>query len=450
MNYTEKLASWAAGTGAAPLDEETSLKASELLLDFAGCALAGSSQPVAEMAYSIIKENFAQAGPCAILNARFDGAGELAAAFQNGFNGHILEMDDVHRGAVFHPGTVVIPAALAIGQKLGASGTGLLQAIAIGYEVSIRVGLAAGMKHYEKWHTTGTCATFGAAAASGHLLRLNPMQMTWALGNAGTQAAGLWQFLDDGALTKPLHPGKAAFNGLLAALMAKNGFTGPNNILEGKKGFLSATAIDPDMEALVSELGDRWQMMDVSIKPYASCRHSHPQIDAALEIWADNEYDVDDIVSVRIRTYQTAINVAGSQVRYPCAPHEAKFDSRFCVALALLKGKVTMEDFDEGRMGKAEDVRLLWEKTAITQDARFEAEYPARWGAGIEMRLKDGRVFSAATSYAKGDPEKPMSTSELIDKFKDLAKAALPEEKLGLLAQRILDLPSADNLNLLF
>lgn len=450
MNYTETLARWATGIDGFCINDEVLEKAAEFVLDWAGAALAGSAQPPAGMLYGIVRGNAPQSGPCTVLNAHMDRTSELWAAFQNGFNGHVMEMDDVHRKAVFHPGTVIIPAALAIGQKLGVDGRKLLTSIAVGYEVSIRVGIAAGPSHYMKWHTTGTCATFGASAAAGYLLGLTPLQMTWALGNAGTQAAGLWQFLDDGAMTKPLHPGKAAMNGLLAALAAKNGFTGPNNILEGRKGFLAATSLDAEPGALTEGLGDAWQLLDVSIKPYASCRHSHPQIDVALEVAREAGFNLQGIASVHISTYRTAKDVAGGSGRYPKEPHEAKFDSAYCVATALARGKVRVEDFEPGNIESASDVKKLWEKTTISVDESLEAEYPAKWGAVIEARTDDGKVYKASTLYAKGDPEKPVTRDELTEKFMDLADGVLPEEELSALTGRILGIAGTEDINTIF
>lgn len=450
MNHTETLARWATGVDGLTIGGDVLDKASEFVLDFFGCAFAGSAQKAAAMVFPIILENGPATGRCTILNESLDGTSELLAAFQNGFNGHVLEMDDVHRTAVFHPATVVVPPAFALGQKLHASGREFLTAVAIGYEVSIRVGLSAGATHYLKWHTTGTCATFGAAAAAGYLLKLTPEQMTWAFGNAGSQAAGLWQFLDDGAMTKPLHPGKAAMAGLLAALMAKQGFTGPNNIFEGKKGFLSATTSDPCIDELTEGLGRGWQIVDVSIKPYASCRHSHPQIDTALEIYGSNKYEACSIDAVKISTYQTAINVAGGLDHYPKASHEAKFDSKYCVALALLNGKVTMDDFEVRNIQGNEDAKIMRSKMSICVDSKYEVEYPSKWGAGIEVHLKDGRILTASTLYAKGDPEKPVTRQELMEKFMDMAGGVLPKARLSSLADKVLGIVDMDDISLIF
>ncbi|HHY47555.1 MAG TPA: MmgE/PrpD family protein, partial [Firmicutes bacterium] len=256
---TQEIARWAANLKAGDIPTEVFDKAKECLLDWAGAALAGSIQTVSRLVSPIIDEAGSSARESTILRPGLERTSCLWASFLNGFNSHILEIDDVHRGAVFHPGAVVIPAALALGERSHVQGMELLLAIISGYEVSIRIGQAAGERHYAVWHTTGTCGTFGSAVAAGKILRLDEMEMLWCLGNAGTQASGLWQFLLDGSMTKPLHPGKAAFNGTLSALMAKRGFTGPRRILEGEKGFLAATSIGYEREALTSGLGNEYR-----------------------------------------------------------------------------------------------------------------------------------------------------------------------------------------------
>jgi 2-methylcitrate dehydratase PrpD len=179
----------------------------------------------------------------------------LLAALINGASSHMVEMDDLHRPSIFHPAAPIIPAALALAEREERSGRDLIAAIVAGYEVGIRVAEMVGTSHYQFWHTTATCGTFGAAAAAGKLLPLDPQQMVWALGSAGTQAAGLWEFLVESAMSKQLHPGKAAMNGILAALLAQQGFTGAEHILEGEKGFCRATSRDYDFSGAMDGLG---------------------------------------------------------------------------------------------------------------------------------------------------------------------------------------------------
>src|SRR5207244_9757563 len=189
---------------------------------------------------------------------------------------HFAEQDDLHNSSVFHPGTVVFPPALAVAQTLGCSGRDLITAAVAGYEVGIRVGEFLGRSHYKVFHTTGTAGPIAAVAAVGHLLRLSPDRMLDAYGSAGTQAAGLWEFLLDAADSKQLHTAKAAANGLLAAYLARDGFTGAKRIFEGAQGMAAGMSTDADTTYLTDRLGERWALAETSFEFHASCRHHHP------------------------------------------------------------------------------------------------------------------------------------------------------------------------------
>ncbi|MCX5909376.1 MAG: MmgE/PrpD family protein, partial [Deltaproteobacteria bacterium] len=224
-------------------------------------------------------------GPCWVIGKEDQRTSSLMAALLNGFDAHIVEYDDTHRNSLYHPGAPTIPAALAAAQTVKASGMKLIEGLVAGYDVGIRLAESINPAHYTFWHTTGTVRCFAAAAAAGKIMGLSPEQLVWALGNAGTQAAGLWEFQADGSLTKPLHPGKAAMAGVLAALLAKEGFTGPSTILEGKQGFLKATTSHFDLSRLAPKREDPPRILEVTFKNYPSCGHTHTPIDAALELY---------------------------------------------------------------------------------------------------------------------------------------------------------------------
>src|SRR5690606_8188080 len=200
----------------------------------------------------------------------------LFAAMVNAASAHMVEQDDVHNGSVFHPAAVVFPVSVAVAQALGRSGKELLVASVAGYEAGIRIGEFLGRSHYKIFHTTGTAGTLAAAVAAGRLLNLNNEQMLHALGSAGTQAAGLWEFLRDAADSKQLHTAKAAANGLTAAYLARDGFTGARQILEGPQGLAAGMSTDADPAKLTDALGTRWTVLETSFKYHASCRHTHP------------------------------------------------------------------------------------------------------------------------------------------------------------------------------
>jgi len=265
-------------------------------LDWLASAFAGYSQPPVQMMLSVA-EDMKGAEEATIIpkNSRHL---PLVAALVNGASSHVMEMDDLHRQSIFHPAASILPAVFAVAEKGHISGRDLILGILTGYEIGIRAALAAGKSHYRYWHTTGTCGTFGAAAGAAKVLGLGPEQFVWALGSAGTQSSGLWEFLTQGAMSKQLHPGKSSMNGLLAALLAQKGFTGSSSIFEGEKGFLKATSDDYDLRFLTDGLGEKFHTERNSLKYYASCGHTHSSIGAALEILEERKLDVSSIPSI--------------------------------------------------------------------------------------------------------------------------------------------------------
>src|SRR5262249_7617548 len=273
-----------------------------------GSALAGKgARPVEAIARFFISMGPTD-GPAEILIHR-RGTSPLVAAHVNAAASHFAEQDDVHNGSVVHPAAVVFPAALATAQSLRSSGRAFLLASVVGYEVGIRVGEFLGRSHYKIFHTTGTAGTLAAAAAVGSLLRLTPTQMQHAFGSAGTQAAGLWEFLRDAADSKQLHTAHAAGAGLAAAYLAHNGLTGARRILEGVQGMAAGMSTDSDPRKLTDRLGTRWTVAETSFKYHASCRHTHPAADALLQVMRSNRLEASQVKRVIARVHQGAIDV---------------------------------------------------------------------------------------------------------------------------------------------
>lgn len=395
------------------------------LLDLLGSAIAGARLRPAEMMVGLVKRFGGRPEATIILHE--DRVPRPNAALANGVMSHIVEMDDVHREAIIHPGAPVIPSALAVAEEADADGRRLIEAIVVGYEAAIRVGEAVSPSHYRYWHTTGTCGTFGAAAAAGKLLDLDVEGMIDALGTAGTQASGLWQFIEDGAMSKHLHAGKAAYNGVLSALLAAEGFTGAREILEGERGFCRATSQTYDLRRVVEGLGGRLKILETSIKPHASCRHTHPAIDAALTLARKPEFKPDEARRVRVRTYSTAVEIAGNP--WPTSPYEAKFSISYCVASALLWGRVGLEEFSHESTTSPE-IRGLMEKISVEVDPQLDALYPSRWPAQVEIETIDGRLLKARVDYPLGDPENPISYDGVKAKFRQLASRALHQDRI--------------------
>jgi 2-methylcitrate dehydratase PrpD len=328
-------------------------------------------------------------------------------------------MDDVDRRSVLHPGAVVIPAALAVAEQQQSNGRSFLSAVVLGYEVAIRLGESVGPRHYFYWHNTSTCGVYGAAAAAGWLLGLDRERLTWALGNAGTQASGLWQFNQDGAMSKPLHAGRAAANGVLAAQLAACGLTGARRILEGTQGFWAATAPDGDPQAVTRGLGSgAWKLAGVSIKPYPSCRHTHSAIDAALRLRERlGAVQPEQIARLEIAGYKSMLDLCDNP--HPTSSYSAKFSVQYTTARALLSGRPRLEDFDEQKIA-APDVRTILERSDVQYDARLDGLYPAQFPARVTVKLANGDTHAEVVLSPKGDPENPMSREELESKFVEL------------------------------
>lgn len=330
-------------------------------------------------------------------------------AFALGGLTHIVEMDDLHRTSVTHPGCVVVPAVIATAMKHKAGGHQVLKAVLHGFEACTRVGMAVGTEHYIIWHNTATCGPFGSAMAVSSLLGLDDRQTVNALGNAGTQSSGFWQFLESGAMSKHLHAGRAAESGMLAAQLALRGFTGPSEILEGHKGMFAGMCKNPLPEALTLRPGGRWQLHETSIKPWPSCRHTHPAIDAAIEL--AERVDMNNVIHIEISTYQAAVNVCDREK--PVSLYEAKFSLQYCVVAALSEGKIDFQSFDEHARNRYADSNV---RVSLCISDRYESSYPDAWGAGVSVKLKNGEVLTAARNSCKGDPGMPIKSQALLQK----------------------------------
>jgi len=327
-------------------------------------------------------------------------------AFLMGALTHITETDDLHRVSVTHPGCVVVPAALSLGEKTGASADKILRAILHGFEAICRIGAAVGPTHYKVWHNTATCGPYGSAMAAATLLDLDQEQTRDALGNAGTQSSGLWQFIETGAMSKHLHAGRACESGLLAAELAAHGFTGPPQILEGEKGMFAAMCADPNPDAVLAMPSDPWQLRLTSIKPWPCCRHTHPAIDCALELYG--KLNSSEIKSVDIDTYQAACDVCDRPE--PENEYTAKFSLYHCVSFALQNGEVGLESFSAAARNQTSDLRKL---TKLQVADPFSSRYPHSWGSGVRVTTENGAVLATTRKDCKGDPELALDESEI-------------------------------------
>lgn len=396
-------------------------RAEELFLDWFASALAGKgARPVA------ILEKFAAAmgpdeGSAEILTSR-KRTSPWFAALVNGAASHFVEQDDLHNSSVLHPGTVVFPAVLAAAQDVGASGKELIAAAVAGYECGVRVGEFLGRSHYRIFHTTGTAGKLAAAAGVAHVLKLDAKTMQHALGSAGTMAAGLWEFLRDAADSKQLHTAKAAADGLMAAYLARDGYTGAKKILEGKQGLAAGMSSDADAKWLTDGLGTRWALIETSFKFHASCRHTHPAADALLELMRAHQLKADAIEAVTAHVHQGALDVLGP-VTDPQTIHQSKFSMGFVLALIALHGRAALADFTDAAL-KDRQVRAFHGKVNMVLDPEIDRAYPQRWMGRVTVKTRDGREFEQRIRSPKGDPDNTLTRAELEDKALRLAAYA--------------------------
>jgi len=410
------------------------------ITDWLGSALGGSIETPARIAQRVAS------GLGTSNESTMFGAGRAsaaAAAFANGVASHILELDDIHRGSTVHAAAPIIPAALAVAEREHADGRAFIAAVTIGYEAAFRIGEAVNPSHYFFFHPTGTVATFGAAAAAGSLLKLTPDDMLHALGSAGTQAAALWEFNTDGAMSKHLHPGKAAMNGILAADLARAGFTGATRILEGERGFFRAmtnrgpqksplstghsgpqrSAPQYDETRVTDGLGSRWKIGENGYKLYPCCGHTHTAVDCAREVrsrvkWTQGEV-LDAVSGVEIETYGPGYEIVKEM--NPRTPYQAKFSMAYCVAAALAEGRLGLEQFDAERFGPdgVRDAAMaeLLRRTRVVVADDLTVKYPSAWPVRLTLKLRDGTSERGSSDYPRGNAENPVSTEELEQKF---------------------------------
>jgi 2-methylcitrate dehydratase PrpD len=287
----------------------------------------------------------------------------------------------------------VVSAALAVAQAEDASGRDLLVAAIAGYEVGIRVGEFLG-RSIKDLHTTGTAGTLASAAAVSRLLGLDADATQHALGSAGTQAAGLWEFLRDGADSKQLHTAKAAADGLLSAYLARSGVTGARRILEGAQGLAAGMSTDADPSRLIDGLGGRWATIETSYKLHASCGHTHPAAGALVSRMEQERLSHDQIARVTARVHQGAIDVLG-QVTEPTNAHQAKFSMGTVLGLIAVHGSASLDDFEHA----LHDARVsaFRDRVRMVLDDEVDSAYPRRWLGRVDVETTDGRLLRAAS-----------------------------------------------------
>ncbi|MDI6754339.1 MAG: MmgE/PrpD family protein [Thermodesulfobacteriota bacterium] len=429
MKVTETLARFVLNTTLADIPAQAQEIGKRVILDCLGVALAGSRDPLAKIMTGFIKE-LGGRPKVSVWGKKFKTSGPLAA-LANGTFGHALDYDDINRSMRGHPTVPVLPAALAMGEELGASGRKVLEAFLIGVEVETKLGAGINPHLFEGgWHPTAILGAMGAAAASAKLLKLSLEKVCFTLGIAASLASGLRQ--NFGSMTKPLHAGHAAQNGVTAAKLAQKGFTADREIVEAKLGYANAFAGAGkyDLNKIVANLGQPFDIISpgVGLKRYPSCARTHPAIDAMLDMVVQNDIHSEDVKSISCAgSYTTPTMLIHSR---PRTALEGKFSMEFCLALALLERKVELPHFNDQKVQDPKIQRYIPKVSFFIRPDLNNIENSGNPSTTVKILMKDGREFTKTVDEARGTPGNPLTQEEVRDKYRQCVKGIQAKKEM--------------------
>ncbi len=434
-HVTEDFARFASAFSGVPLHAEVSHHAMRAVMDWYASLYPGLPTPAVRALMATLADDLDR-GPARLTDAtgRERAATVRAAALLNGTAAHAAEVDDSFRDAMLHPGAATIAAALAVAQATDAPGPEFLKAVVMGYEVSTRIGVVMGRAHYQYWHNTGSIGSFGAAAAAACLYGLDETEFAHALALTATCAAGLQQAFRLEAMAKPLHAGRAAEAGVLAAQLARQGMRCSLDVLEGEAGLGQAMSDGPDWSRTTATLGHDFHITRLTFKNHIGCGHTFPAIDGALALQQQHGFAAEDIAQLALGVYRPALDIAGHID--PQTADEARFSVHYMVATALVHGSVRLSAFEPDRLNDA-TTRSLMARTQVTLDPGVDAGFPGRRAARVAITLRDGRRFEHLQPDRKGDPELPLSDADLEGKLIELASPLIGEPAAQALLRRI-------------
>ena len=391
-------------------------RAVDCLVDTLGCIVFGAGQPWSQRAAAHARRTGGDGGPCPVVGSGFATSAPMAA-FANGASGHAFELDDVHEEAISHPGAVVIPAVLAIAAETGASGLAVLEAIVVGYEAMGRAGIAVGPASHmlAGYHPTGQSGVFGSAAAVGRLLDFGSGMMTHALGIAATFSSGTTEFNQSGGDTKRLHAGRAAEGGLTAALLAADGFDGPADGLAGRYGFCRISTTEPAVNLLTDNLGDRWMIDEITVKPYAACSDIHPLIDAALEI-RGRGVRADDIAEIHAEVPTKAAEQNSQDGT--TSVMASQYSGPFNVAAAFLADPSDPSTYTAERIADPALADLQARVVSMAAAEWCDASYAWKMAGGLRVVCTNGTEHHVRVCGQRGSMHQPLTSEELEAKFR--------------------------------
>lgn len=441
-NVTGKIAEHIAGHRYTDIPEATKETSKRLLLDGIGCLLAGTRGRPARIAATAIGDMQGSGGTSTIVMSGERGTAR-DAAFINGMTLYSVGVNDIHKPSGSHPGGCIIPAMLAMAEWQQSSGTEMLVAMVVGYDVMGRLGRATIPSHRERgFHPTGTFGTFGAAGAAARLLQMDANKTTQALGIAGSQAAGLKAFQTDGSLTMVFHAARAAQNGVEAALLARAGLTGPRTVFEDKQGFVAATADTYNLQAITADLGKAFEVDATTFRPYYGCTLTITASGAAAEIMRRRRStSVKNVTGITIRCHPVVIEEVGNDS--PQTLLAARLSIQFNVALVIVRGDVFVGDVTDKDLHD-KDIRHLMPLVKFEPDSGMP-----RYASVVTLHFKDGSKDQAEVFQPKGDPQTPMTWQETETKFMKLVEPFGSTRRAEAVVHCVRNLEKSDGVNLM-
>lgn len=435
MKETEVLAKFAAELTLAKVPASTVARSKIVLLDGLSCMLAGIDSPLGKGAARVLGE--LGGVPQATLLASGARSPVRDAAFANAIALYSVGLNDIHKPSGTHPGGCIIPAVLAMGEHLGSRGADLLSALIAGYEVNGRIGRAVKRGHRARgFHPTGTCGSFGAAAAVGRLLQRNGEDMLNVLGIAGSQASGLYEFHSTGSTTMIYHAGRAAQNGVEANLMVDAGVTGPESVLEGPQGFFAATSEVVDRTEIFDRLGDRYMMDETSLRPHFGCNSTKSTSTALAELTRSGRISASAVDKIEV--WLSALPAHDNNIPLPNSLLAARLSVQFNVALVMAEGDVLVRDIEEADLTNINVAQWL-DKVVVQPD-----ESLARYACRVAVRLRDGGVVWGSDAGVHGDPNDPLDWDDVVRKFTQMARLPPHSNAISNVAELVHNLEEAD------
>lgn len=441
MNTSEIFGTYAAEFAHTKLPEDVVHHAKRAVIDWYASLFPGWATEPVRLLEATLEEDLDR-GTSRLALGRH--ATTRAAALINGTAAHAAEVDDSFREAMYHPGAATIAAALAVAQGRGATGIEFLRAVVLGYEVSTRIGVVMGRAHYGYWHSTGTVGTFGAASAAASIYQLDSERFAHALSTAATFAAGLQQAFRMDSMSKPLHAGRAAEGGVLAAQLANLGVTGSLDIFDGDAGLGQAMSNGPDWSQIGATLGKDFHITRLTFKNHIGCGHTFAAIDGALALQRAHDIAANQIARVWVGTYRSALDIACYE--RPTSANEARFSLKYVVASALVHGSVRLAAFEPARLADPA-TRALMERIEVAVNPELDAAFPGQRAARIEIETLSGERFNFLQPNRKGDPEEPLSDSELEDKMLELSSPVLGAANARALLERLRTIESVSTMD---